>query len=958
MLIVSEELKQNLKKKTRLQFNCVNDECNQALCSSKSCDRIILRLVLSYYWLLLKNSNPDFSTSFFPRNEQPVFDFCLNDKSKSGYLRDFKDFLNGFQKPGNFFFNEADFIRFIENIDEQSLAEIFQELKKSGIKSTEMKWHWLLFDLFVHLQDFLLKIEKGKLSYIYGLKQLIFAKFYEDYYHVNSDIISSEHASEDNLQIREEAITEEIRQEIGFTKSQIRMTHLQVMPNESIKAVTIDYLANFTNFAGKIIRKAGNGYDGITDLAENGLLKKAIQLLSRYNLFYYNPDSSFLSDIDHYSDLFDLALRDCSNHLNNIPVSEYFASLRRICVLKTSPLLSVKTCLNIDFYSYLLFHCAEKLFADYSLNNTGNITLKNLQMRVILKGRDLFEAAFNLPPIQPKSSLSAQKEIILPENYLKKVEESEVLSVEIQISKDKQAIHLVNHEIDIFPWNQFFYNLRPEAIAGFVTPGSKAIREAITRVKDSLKNGGLDQSTDGYQKNDRKRVESFAAAAYYAIKKLGITYSNAPFSASDTGQKVRAPFQVIRERQGTCIDLSVLLASILEAMGLNPVIVFCYGHAFTGCYLTNTYQKTLLSKESIEKLLDANELLLFDSSSSAQNRDFQKAKAIARRALEKFECMVDVTSAHKGNFKPMSLNESELQASEHEEFDVRFKVKLLDNAYKDELLKNSFFKKIVISDNDPAEELVNTFYPNENARIVSFMALLKKEMERKEFTETAMANACTVFSELLANALNHGCKGVDNGKVDVKCQINNFDARFIVRDYGNGFDYEHTVKKIQNQALNTGPDSRGLFLIKNLSSCVYYSEGGRLADVVVSGRNSNKECSAYFAGMQYPRTAILKIIGPVHIHSIPEIKECTSQLINNSYVNIILDCSQITYVDSAGLGIFIYFRKVLQNQSGQLILLNVNAYLDGIFQIIQFPLPCTDDVEEAVALIRKGVGKA
>ena len=341
---------------------------------------------------------------------------------------------------------------------------------------------------FVHLQKFLLKAndEKGKLSYVYGLNSY-FAKFYEDYYHVNSDIISSEHASEDNLQKREEAITREIRKEIGFTKNQIRMTHLQAMPNESIKAVTIDYLASFTNFAGKIIRKSGNGYDGVTDLAANGLLKKAIQILSSYNLFYCSSGSDFLSDIDHYSDLFDLALRDCSDNLNNIPVSEYYAGLRRTCVLKTSPFLSVQTCLNIDFYSYLLLHCSEKVFADYSLNNTGDVTLENLQMRVIIKGRGLFEVSFDLPPVHPRSSLSAQREIIFPEDYLKKIEEPEILCVEIQILKDNESIHLVTHEIDIFPWSQFFYTLRPEAIACFVTPGSKAIEEAMTQVKDSLK---------------------------------------------------------------------------------------------------------------------------------------------------------------------------------------------------------------------------------------------------------------------------------------------------------------------------------------------------------------------------------------------------------------------------------------------------------------------------------------
>ena len=43
---------------------------------------------------------------------------------------------------------------------------------------------------------------------------------------------------------------------------------------------------------------------------------------------------------------------------------------------------------------------------------------------------------------------------------------------------------------------------------------------------------------------------------------------------------------------GTCMDLSLLMASVLESCGLHPLLVLQKGHMFVGCWLVDQYAGT------------------------------------------------------------------------------------------------------------------------------------------------------------------------------------------------------------------------------------------------------------------------------------------------------------------------------------------------------------------------------
>ena len=77
-----------------------------------------------------------------------------------------------------------------------------------------------------------------------------------------------------------------------------------------------------------------------------------------------------------------------------------------------------------------------------------------------------------------------------------------------------------------------------------------------------------------------------------------VRYINPPPSFEETGQKIRAPHEVLVDRWGTCLDLATTYAAALEQAGLNPVLVLCDGHAFCGHLLDDQQLPELVVRDS------------------------------------------------------------------------------------------------------------------------------------------------------------------------------------------------------------------------------------------------------------------------------------------------------------------------------------------------------------------------
>lgn len=94
---------------------------------------------------------------------------------------------------------------------------------------------------------------------------------------------------------------------------------------------------------------------------------------------------------------------------------------------------------------------------------------------------------------------------------------------------------------------------------------------------------------------------------------------------------------------------------------------------------------------------------------------------------------------------------------------------------------------------------------------------------------------------------------------------------------------------------------------------------------------------------------VLSLIGDLDMWTLPRAKEEIQKLIAEKKVKLVLDLEKTNYIDSSGLGFFIGTLKKLRDAGGELILINLNAYIYGIFQLIQLQhiIKTYDSLEEA-----------
>lgn len=142
-------------------------------------------------------------------------------------------------------------------------------------------------------------------------------------------------------------------------------------------------------------------------------------------------------------------------------------------------------------------------------------------------------------------------------------------------------------------------------LGAFVTPNEPSVMAYERRAADFHPNVNL----VGYQAGaaEAKRQVN---ALYDALQDAGIVYVNSVinFHPEDgaSSQRVRLPKESLADRQANCIDGTVLFASLIEGISMNPAIVIVPGHAFVGWQTAknskqwNYLETTMVGKASFE----------------------------------------------------------------------------------------------------------------------------------------------------------------------------------------------------------------------------------------------------------------------------------------------------------------------------------------------------------------------
>lgn len=307
---------------------------------------------------------------------------------------------------------------------------------------------------------------------------------------------------------------------------------------------------------------------------------------------------------------------------------------------------------NIPFIrKCVLKNLSDEAFSEITVKFTFS---ENLAEEVLI-------AVSSLPP-QGEMDLGSIQ-VSLRKEMLFLLTEMVHLSMKVQVMKNEETLYEHHYPIEVLSYNQWQgAETMPELLAAFVTPNHPSIDGILVEASELLKSSGKDPSFEGYQSRNPNRVQEEVHAIYQAIANRGIRYIGPPASFYETGQRIRLSSEVLENAMGTCLDLTLLLCSCLEAISLHPLILLLEGHSCLGYWLEEEffqdpvlYDVATLRKRTAEGMGYIG-VLETTSLREGLRLSFEEAAAQGVQQLEKegvFLLGVDVKRARAGGILPL-----------------------------------------------------------------------------------------------------------------------------------------------------------------------------------------------------------------------------------------------------------------------------------------------------------------
>lgn len=261
-----------------------------------------------------------------------------------------------------------------------------------------------------------------------------------------------------------------------------------------------------------------------------------------------------------------------------------------------------------------------------------------------------------------KAITISRPKLILNGEYLAGMTEKVAGVLHIVLKTKGETLVSDNAETTVLAFDEWHgVGLYPELLATFVTPNHPELARIIARATEFLGQWTGDTSMDGYQPQDPNRVLSQAAAIFTAIKEQAIAYVVPPASFEQAGQRVRLCDMVLQQKLGTCLDLTLLYASCLEAVGLYPLLITTNNHIFTGVWLEARMFPECVQDDAslITKRLASgvNEIAVIETTCVTTGKDlsFDHARAIGEQNLATYqvEYIIDVHRARMSRISPL-----------------------------------------------------------------------------------------------------------------------------------------------------------------------------------------------------------------------------------------------------------------------------------------------------------------
>jgi hypothetical protein len=144
---------------------------------------------------------------------------------------------------------------------------------------------------------------------------------------------------------------------------------------------------------------------------------------------------------------------------------------------------------------------------------------------------------------------------------------------------------------DDFPWSITGFSQQDnyDLIVAMVTPTDPSVEKLIRDAANYDPSGAMTSGYETQDDSDGSVWQRLADIWQSETTDFKLTYISTTITfASGSSQRIRLPGEVLDTSSGNCIELTLLYASAVEALGMQPAIIIIPGHAYLAVRLDDT----------------------------------------------------------------------------------------------------------------------------------------------------------------------------------------------------------------------------------------------------------------------------------------------------------------------------------------------------------------------------------
>lgn len=353
------------------------------------------------------------------------------------------------------------------------------------------------------------------------------------------------------------------------------------------------------------------------------------------------------------------------------------------------------------------------LIRSITLHNSGVSSYENVTVRAEFEPEFAKSYEYTAGTLEAgKSAEISPVKLTISTDLLFSLTEKTVGSIHLSAYSGEELLSETDIPVDILAYDEWSgSDIMPELVSAFTAPNHPRVGEVLSKASVYMQKWTDSPSFSGYQSGDPNVVKQQAAAVYAALQEENIAYTVPPASFEKAGQRVRLPYTVLSEKRGTCLDLTLLFASCLEQIGINPLIILVKGHCFGGFWLEDeTFADcaeddvsavTKRAAEGIDKICVV-ECTDFVAGSSTDFAHAEKHALAKLGQLEEFRYAVDVRRCRGSGIRPIPARVAEdctykaVDYGKRDADDITSEPRMIDTSHRGEMAEDKELTKQMI----------------------------------------------------------------------------------------------------------------------------------------------------------------------------------------------------------------------------------------------------------------------